>query len=293
MLVSQQETDNLIPLTEDQGKPIVQLSRGAWSHWSRHPIKHEYLIRASNSQIEIYNWSDLDLIGCLETSSYGCTYSLVPLIQAQMFATWSDRIEASQETQQSDGKKEYKTISTIQLWGGKDDAIQDKDTKPVQQLEEALASSIALILGAFGARLVVYTKDQWIATVDLHPPNEPMQRGEDLVRHFFMPSDWTSVDHKNLIFGIGKAGEILFAKRSELAVIKRGLETTESGASFNPRRAGAGQRGHLPLRLRGSSPGTTVSGRSSPRVSPRGSVDKGRPRRDAGEELFVGSRHVF
>ncbi|KAK7709955.1 hypothetical protein SLS64_006200 [Diaporthe eres] len=293
MLVSQQETDNLIPLTEDQGEPIAQLSRGAWSQWSKHPTKHDCLIRASKNQVEIYNWSDLDLIGCFETSSYGCTFGLVPLIQAQMFATWSTRTVASQETQQSDGKKDYKTISTIQLWGGKDEGIPGKDAKPIRQLDEVLASRITLILGSFGARPVVYTKDQWIATVDLHPPNDPMQRGEGLVRHFFMPSDWISVDHKSLIFGIGKAGEILFAKRSELAVIKRGLETTESGGSFNPRRAGAGQRGPLPLRLRGPSPGTSVSGRSSPRVSPRGSVDKGRPRRDAGEGLFLGSSHVL
>lgn len=295
ILVSQEVTDNLIPLTEEEirGNPIAQLSRGEWSHWSRHPTKNDCLIRASKHHLEIYNWLHLNLVGCFETFPYGCFHGLVPLPQAQMFATWSVRTEAVQDTQESDDQKDHTTVTSIQLWGGKDMGIPENNTKPVCQLQDALVSNIALIIGAFGARLVVYTKDQWIATVDLRPPKESMQRAEDLVRHFFMPSDWTSVDHKNLIFGIGKAGEILFAKRSELAVIKRGLETTESGASFNPRRAGAGQRGPLPLRLRGPSPGSSVSSRSSPRVSPRGSVDKERPRRDTGEELFVGSRHVF
>lgn len=282
MLVSQEETDNLIPLTEEgQGKRIAHLPRGEWSHWTKHPTKNDSLIRASNHQLEIYNWSDLSLVGSFETSSYGRFHGLVPLMPTQMFATWSARSQALEDDWQSDRQKDPKTTNTIQLWGGKDMGVPNKDTKPVRQLDDPVASSIALILGAFGARLVVYTADQWIATVDLLAPSDPLPRDEELVRHFFMPSDWVGVDHKNLIFGVGKAGEILFAKRSELAVIKRGLDTTESGGSFNPRRAGAGQRVPLPLRLRGPSPGSSISGRPSPRVSPRRSVDRGRPRMDA------------
>lgn len=297
MLVSMDETHNLISLAgDDEGQKVAQLS-SEWSQWSEHPTKHDCLLRASKHQIEIYSWSNLSVLGNFETPSGVSFHNLTPLIPAQMFATCMVRNEtmsgAFQADQKIDGGRIHKEVHAIQLWGGKEFGMPDKDTKPVRQLEGSIVSSIALVLGSFGARLVVYTTDQWIATVELHPPQDKTQRGEDLVRHFFMPSDWISVDHKNLIFGIGKAGEVVFAKRSELAVIKRGLETTESGASFNPRRPGAGQRGPLPLRLRGPSPGSSVSGRSSPRVSPRGSVDKGRLRRDTGEDLFVGSRQVY
>jgi hypothetical protein len=34
---------------------------------------------------------------------------------------------------------------------------------------------------------------------------------------------------------VGKAGEILFVKQSELAIIKRGLEMTESGTVAYPK----------------------------------------------------------
>ncbi|KAL1856861.1 hypothetical protein Daus18300_010624 [Diaporthe australafricana] len=67
-----------------------------------------------------------------------------------------------------------------------------------------------------------------------------------IVRHFFLPGDWVACDHESLIFAVGRSGEILFARRSELAVIHRGLEVTESGGGFNSRRgSGQGLRGSL------------------------------------------------
>jgi hypothetical protein len=263
VLVSQEKTDSLVPLTEDgQGKPIAQMPR-EWSQWSEYPSKRDCLIRVSKHHIDLYSWENLSPLGHFETSSYGDFHSLTQLISAQLFATCSTKNESLQEIQQRDDHKDHRTIQTIHLWGGNDFGVPNNDMKPVRQLEDALSSSIALILGSFGARLVVFTTDQWIATVDLHAPQDPSRRGEDIVRHFFMPNDWISVDHKRLVFGIGSNGEIVFAKRSELAVIKRGLETTECGASFSPRRVGTGWRGPIPLRLRGPSTRTTVSSRSN------------------------------
>ncbi|KAG8160989.1 hypothetical protein KVR01_009253 [Diaporthe batatas] len=277
MLVSQDETDSLISLKrEDQGKPIVQLQR-EWSQWSEHPTKRDCLIATTSYYIEIHKWEDLSLLGKFEASSYGWFTSLCPLIPAHLFATRSAKKEVLQDTlnisQKGGG---HKAINTIQLWGGKDFEIPHEDTKPVCQLEDALSSCIARIIGSFGARLIVYTTDHWIASIELQPPRGVVQR-EDLVRHFFLPSDWIGGDHERLIFGIGSSGEILFARRSELAVIKRGLETTESGASFNPRRVGTGWNSPLPPRLRGAPPGRSAPSSLNPSISCMGSADTRRP----------------
>ncbi|POS75159.1 hypothetical protein DHEL01_v206445 [Diaporthe helianthi] len=259
ILISQDEMDSLVPLTgEDQARPIAQLQL-EWSQWSEHPTKRDWLIRVTRNHIDIHKWEDLSVLGKFEATSYDCFHRLFPLIPAQLFAIRSARNEAAEDTsrdfQKCVGHKHNQVINTIQLWGRKDFGIPDEDTKPVCQLEDALSSRIARILGCFGARLIVYTTDQWIASVDLQPPQGLVQRSEDLVRHFFMPSDWINGDHERLIFGIGSSGEILFAKRSELAVIKRGLETTESGATFNPRRVGTGWKRSIPPRLRSTSLG--------------------------------------
>lgn len=296
MLVSQDETDSLISLTgENQGKPIAQLQR-EWSQWSKHPTKRDWLIRVTSNHIDVHKWEDLSLLGKFETSSYGCFDRLCPLIPAQLFATRSTRNEDLQDTVQDSqkygGHKHYQIISAIQLWGGKDFEALNEDTKPVCQLEDALSSHIARILGCFGARLIVYTTDRWIASVGLQPSQGLVQQRVDLVRHFFMPSDWISGDHERLIFGIGSSGEILFAKHSELAVIKRGLETTESGASFNPRCAGTGWRSPLPPRLRGASSGRSARGSLGSSVSRTGLIDKGRPDWDGYEALFAGDNQI-
>jgi hypothetical protein len=293
VLISRDNTDSLIPLAEqeDQRQPIAQLPREG-SQWSEHPTKRDCLIRVSKNTIGVYSWENLGLLSYFDTSSYGNLHSLTQLVPAELFSTCSARNEDIHYSHGRNGQKGRNTVDTIHLWDGKDFGTVDNETKPLHQLEGDLASNIALILGSFGARLVVFTRDQWIATVHLNPPQGRSQRGEDLIRHYFLPSDWISVDYKRLIFGIGSKGEILFAKRSELAVIKRGLETTESGASFNPRRAGEGWRAPIPPRVRFPSTKMAISDRSGPGISVSGSVDKYGPDMESGDDLFLSPRNV-
>lgn len=49
-------------------------------------------------------------------------------------------------------------------------------------------------------------------------------------RHFFIPIDWLSAG-ANLMIDMTCNGDIVFVKRHEIAVIKRGLETSEQGPS--------------------------------------------------------------
>jgi WD40 repeat protein len=61
-----------------------------------------------------------------------------------------------------------------------------------------------------------------------------------LVRHFPLPYDWIS-SSSSLQVDLGRGGEIIFVKRDELAIIRNGLEVSETGA-HNPRRPLPGQR---------------------------------------------------
>lgn len=293
LLVSTSDNDTLLSMPDNgTGAYMAQMGRDKGSLWLNHPSRSECLIRVSTSHFSIYSWSNLQLIEPVQTSSFGSFHRVFRPNHPHLFATSSNTIDAPLDGLKTahGGEIDHRKSHNIQIWDEKNLDGHQKIMRPITQLDDALSSSIAVVIGAYGARLVVYTHDHWVASVDLHPPGNPVLTMDSLVRHFFMPGDWISVDNKKLLFGIGRSGEIMFAKRSEVAVIRRGLETTESGCSFNPKRGSAGQRSPLPLRFRGPSPGPPSSGWSSPRVSPRGSVHKERYKWGAVEGLFAGPK---
>lgn len=172
---------------------------------------------------------------------------------------------------------------SVQIWDSSDLENPEAQPKPTRTLDGALASEIEHIVGAFGTRMIVYTKDHWIASVDLQAPTtdrsglseQHHQQNAALMRQFLISNDCVTIadHHKSLVFGVGRAGEVLFARRSELAVIRRGLEVTEFGASFNPRRVNSGQLGlrtsSLSVRNRSRSPDPSLRSTSSGALTSR------------------------
>jgi hypothetical protein len=79
--------------------------------------------------------------------------------------------------------------------------------------------------------MVFLDANNWICSVSLDSSVEEFQ----VVRHFFLPDDWLSSTSR-LILDMGRMGEIVFVKRAELAIIKRGLEIMEKGSFNLPKR---------------------------------------------------------
>jgi WD40 repeat protein len=222
MLVSTDSSDTLWPVPKQaQGDGWLKQST-EWAsppHWLPHPAKSDYLLHVGSTVLGLYTWSDLELVRSIQLAPTATFDQLVWFQSPLSFATIS----------KAPGEQGQSGYTNIQLWNFSD--IEDPDNsfvEPTGQLDK-MSSEVDRIIGTFGSRLVVYTNDYWIASVDVG------QSEESLVRHFFVPSDWISVAH-NIVIGVGRSGEILFTRLAELAVIKRGLEITDSGAPFNPRR---------------------------------------------------------
>lgn len=74
------------------------------------------------------------------------------------------------------------------------------------------------------------------------PPSAATNIGPtDVTRHFFVPSEWIS-PASNILVGVCRDGEVVFAGKSELAVVKRGLDIFQ-GSQVNPRRHSSPLRG--------------------------------------------------
>lgn len=259
LLVSTRERDALLLMQDDgQGTYIAESARDEKPSWLQHPTKPELLLRMSKSGFSIHSWSDLQQVGSIQTTLFGLERGIA-LKHPQLFATQSINVvtpAGSEEETHGD----HRSINTIHIWDSKEIEKPQAIMKPINQLDGSTSSNIMVVIGAHGGRLVMYTSDHWIVSVDLQTLQSPGVLVESLIRHFFIPSDWVLADHKKLKFGIGRAGEIVFAKRSEVAVIRRGLEATESGGGFTTNFGSAHRNSPLPLRHRGTSSGTPSSG---------------------------------
>lgn len=105
-----------------------------------------------------------------------------------------------------------------------------------------LADEVQALIGAHGQKLLFLHSNGWVCSTDLE-----ISSIEGHTRHFFIPTDWLSAG-VNLMIDVTCNRDIVFAKRHEVAIIKRGLETSEQGpnaASRSPRSPIRAQRPSL------------------------------------------------
>jgi WD40 repeat protein len=209
---------------KSSGTWLARLEGQSNDHWISHPSSPNLLIRKHDLGFDILTWTTFELVSSFSTSKFGELSRAISLDHTRIFAT--TRIECA-----TLGQSRH---LSIQIW----DCGELKDgsiTNVPKRTLDGLSPKIEHVIGAYGSRMVILTGDHWIASLDVNDG----PKGE-IVKHFFIPDDWISVVNR-FVIGIGRTGEILFAKQSELAVIKRGLETLEMGGTFNPRR-GSGSR---------------------------------------------------
>ncbi|OBT89163.1 hypothetical protein VE02_01632 [Pseudogymnoascus sp. 03VT05] len=98
----------------------------------------------------------------------------------------------------------------------------------------SLSSQVKYLIGPYDKRLIFLDASGWICSTD--------QKTFDVTRHFFVPADWLS-SNLELMICVTKSGDILFVRGDEVAVIKRGLDTSETGVWPRARRRLPGRQG--------------------------------------------------
>lgn len=249
LLLVTEKFDSLWPIPSKEGDDDwdVQQEGEGRNRWAMNPREPDLVFCLTDDGLEFRSWSTLELIRSVSVSITGTLQQVISLQHPQAFATMS--VGEAQEDQSAE--------TFMQLWNYDDiEGVSSTTLSPEKEID-CSATGVERIIGAFGSRMVVFTSDRWVASIDIGSSYDT-----SLVRHFMIPGDWISVASK-LIMGVGCVGEVLFAKQSDLAVIKRGLEVLDTGGSFNPRRGSVQRGGSLAVR-HGRSRGTSPSGRSVP-----------------------------
>ncbi|KAI0199807.1 hypothetical protein F4808DRAFT_471256 [Astrocystis sublimbata] len=109
---------------------------------------------------------------------------------------------------------------------------------------EPIGTQVATVVGVASERVIFLDSDNWICSAAIAPKasalNEPSSLpvdSEKFVRHFFIPDDWISLVNKVQV-DVRPSGEVIFANRADVAVIRRGLDIADEGASGNSRFSG-------------------------------------------------------
>ena len=221
LLISTNNENTLWSTDSDERKTIKVILRrqGATYRWMTHPLENDWLILIVDSVAHIYSWQTLEKLSQEEGIQLEGA-ALPGLTIRSMIPCFGDSVIATTFSASLSPRSKSKLL----LWNTSNFTLTAQNAISIPKYQP-LANNIECPVGAYGHKLVFLHTDGWICSadsktfiIDYH------------ARHFFIPADWLST-RQNIITEVSRAGDVLFAKRDEVAVIKRGLDTNEQASS--------------------------------------------------------------
>jgi WD40 repeat protein len=234
LLVSTEEKDTLWSWSEEgEHTYIDQVAGSKKARWISNSAQPDTILLCKDCEVELYEWSTLQRQNSTHLADLnGSGMSVVRPINLNHHRFFG--------TVAMDSTKPKSFPPSIEMWDFNEFNLTSKSSSPSCTLG-SLSAVVEIVIGVYFERLIYLDASYWVCSINLGANRELP------VRHFFIPNDWISFGN-HLMMEVGKNGEILFVKQSELAVIKRGLEVTESGVAFNPRRRSTPLASEVPSR---------------------------------------------
>ena len=217
LLIASSDTDLLCSITPSSSTIVASISsedRRSY-RWGAHPLHKDQLILVTDCVAHIYQWSTLERL----TTPEGILLegSMIPELLIRSIAPCFAANAISMAFGESSGSR---SKSKLLLWESSDFTAHSKKAAPVPRYQY-LADQVEFLIGSYGQRLVFLHSTGWICSTDSR-----ISSADHYVRHFFLPADWLTTD-ADLMIEVTRKGDIIFVKRDEVAVIKRGLDATE------------------------------------------------------------------
>ena len=224
MLISTRGSDSLWSIPLDDNTVIATTiweNRGSY-RWGTHPLNQDQLILISDNVVHLYEWQTLQRI--TEAEGILLEGSILPELAIRSITPCFDNtVIATAFSESPRPQSRFKLI----LWNASDFRPELKIAAPLPKCH-TLADQVKSLIGDYGKRLVFLNTNSWISSAEARVANV-----DGYARHFFVPADWLTTNVK-LMTEVTRNGDIIFVKRDEVAVIKRGLENIEQEVSNAP-----------------------------------------------------------
>ncbi|RYC61478.1 hypothetical protein CHU98_g4743 [Xylaria longipes] len=246
LLISTSSSDALWSLAATSAVDCVPCLEGSpKQRWLTLPGSQDLLIRFGTDAATFYQWESLTPIGSVELiiPENVPLRSIVPFHHPHYFATAHSLTSIG-----------LPVANVYHLWDLRDFASKVGDSSNAGEdrnkigpvLNFKLDTKVYTVIGVANERVIFLDPDNWVCSADINPtvsvsdkaPGVLSSDRGDVVRHFFIPDDWMSLVN-NVQVDVRQSGEVVFAKRADLAVIRRGLEITDKGVSGSRRFSGA------------------------------------------------------
>ena len=224
ILISTGKSDTLWSISSGNTTMIATNLRETNSQyrWSTHPLNRDQLILISDNIVHLYAWQTLQRI--TEAEGILLEGSILPELAIQSITScFGNTVIATAFSENSRPQSRFKLI----LWNASDFTPESKTTAPIPKYH-TLADQVKSLIGGDGKRLVFLHSNGWISSAESRAATV-----EEYDRHFFVPADWLTTNAK-LMTEVTRKGDIIFVKRDEVAVIKRGLENIEQEVGNAP-----------------------------------------------------------
>jgi WD40 repeat protein len=219
VLVCSAIKDVLYSITADESVALTTIS---WEEhnihrWKSHPSNEDQILVMSNDTVHLYSWQMLERL----TSCDGIKLKadIPPQLSPQSLTSCAHgRFIATKfgDSPRSGSKTKFLLWSTSEV--STESASASAAAVPRY---EHLSDQVQFLIGTYEQRLVFLHSSGWICTADLEASSL-----EHYTRHFFIPIDWIS-GGVDLMIEVTCNGDVVFVKRHEVAIIRRGLEAIQ------------------------------------------------------------------
>lgn len=216
ILVSSANVDMLYLVGSNESKGIKTVTwnnRGPY-RWGSHPLKDDQIVLIMDNVLQLYEWKTLQRLS--GTEGILLEGAILPELAIRSITPCFNNAIVATTFADFRGRN---AKSKLLLWSSLDFTEKAEMAAPIPKYQY-LADQVEVLIGAYGQRLVFLHSNGWVCSTDSETFN--------IIRHFFVPADWLS-SNVNPIIEVTRNGDIIFIKRDEVAVIKRGLDTSEQG----------------------------------------------------------------
>lgn len=270
VLVCSATKDVLYSVSPDESVALATLP---WSQrdihrWTTHPSRDDRLLWMSHDRAHLYSWHMLErLTSCdgikleIDIPPQLSLQSLTPCAQGRLTAAkFGDSPRSGSKT-------------IFLLWNTSELSTESPSAAAFPKYEQ-LSDQVQFVIGTYAQRLVFLHNSGWVCTAE-----SEVSSLEHHTRHFFLPLDWIS-GGVDLMIDITCNGDIIFVKRHEVAVIRRGLEVSDQGLASPRKRPPL--VGAIGARSQGSGDSTLRSYGMGKRLSVPAGMSSG------SEDMFLG-----
>ncbi|KAI0517179.1 hypothetical protein F5B22DRAFT_605202 [Xylaria bambusicola] len=214
------------------------------STWFSSATNEDFLVRIDDGIVTFYEWKSLTQIRSVGLK----LHEDWPVSFGSVICVWRRRHFAKVKWLRSGffGLRDsrdlpYKAVlplSTPTAAAEPEAKEEDEDQiNPVLNLER-LKTIAEGIIGFYNGRIVFIDPDHWVCSIDITPSeltpstattaarSSPIQTR--IARHFFIPDEWMSLH--GIMMEVRPSGDVVVAKRHDLAIIHRGLEFSDKKA---------------------------------------------------------------